>query len=100
VASALIAIAVAPAIELGVTRDTGSELTASGSVTPPKKDLVLEVARASGKHHVVMRRTLDASSGSFSAKLRLPQGSYRVTARTPADPGNIAGISPAVAVHV
>ncbi len=44
-ASALIAVGVAPALSLSLTREGGNEFTAVGTVTPDKRHVVLEAAR-------------------------------------------------------
>jgi hypothetical protein len=98
-ASPLIAVGVAPALSLSVTRDRGNELTAAGTVTPSKRHVILE-AYAAGKHQPALRRTVEATQGLFSANLRLPPGRYWVTAQTPADAANLAGASAPVQVRV
>jgi hypothetical protein len=99
-ASALIAVGVAPALSMTLTRDHGNEFTAVGTVTPDKQHVVLEAAEAGGKQRVVVRSKVDAVAGEFRSRIRLKPGRYWVTATTPADATNLAGVSPRVAAHV
>ncbi len=99
-ASALLAIGVAPMLELTLSSADRAEVAVTGTVTPPKRHVVLEATDARGKQRIVLRKTVGAASGRFRATLRLKPGRYWITARTQADASNLAGASPGVAAHV
>jgi N-acetylmuramoyl-L-alanine amidase-like protein len=99
-ASALLAIGVAPVLELTLSSEGRTEVAVTGKVTPPKRDVVLEAMDARGKQGIVLRKTVDAAAGRFRGTLRLKPGRYWITARTQADASNLAGASPRLAAHV
>lgn len=92
-AAGAVAIAVAPQITLSV--DALAPLQVSGSVSPVKKTVAVEVYGARGR---LLRRTRVAvRQGQFAATVRgLGSGRYTVRAVTGADAGNAAGASPDV----
>jgi hypothetical protein len=99
-ASALLAIGVAPALALTLISAGRAEVAVAGTVTPPKRHVVLEATDAGGKQRVVLRKTVEATAGSFRGTLRLKRGRYWITARTQADASNLEGASPRVAARV
>jgi hypothetical protein len=94
------AVSVAPAITLAVTSTT--PLQVSGTVTPPKRHVRIELHEASvtnGKPQA--RKRVPVSQGTFTATLPAPApGSYVLIARTIADAANAAGASPPVPVTI
>ncbi len=99
--SPLLVIGVEPQLELSVTAEGGHEVRASGSVMPPKRHVMLEVRATAGKKdRPVAQEMVSAASGSFSARLRLKPGHYRIAAYTSADTSTLAGHSRSVPIHV
>jgi hypothetical protein len=98
-ASAVIVVGVRPEVTLELKQETG-EVRASGTVTPAKPQIVLEVRSAGGVHRVIKQLTITAEGGSFAARIKLPPGRYWISAQTPADASNVAGGSPQVAARI
>jgi hypothetical protein len=98
-ASSLIALGVKPELSLALTPTSGG-VRVSGTVTPAKEQIQLEVRSAAGAQRVVQRTTVEADDGNFATTMRPAPGRYWVTARTEADVANVAGESPAVAAHI
>jgi hypothetical protein len=98
-ASSLIAVGVKPELSLAVAPTAGA-VRVSGTVTPAKDRIVLEVRSAVGAQRLVQRKTVEAENGIFSATITPAPGRYWVTASTQADVANVAGESPQVAAHI
>jgi hypothetical protein len=98
-ASSLIALGVKPELSLGLTPIAGG-VRVSGTVTPAKDQILIELKSAGGAQRVVQRTTVEADGGNFAATMRPAPGRYWVTARTEADVANVAGESPPVAAHI
>lgn len=92
-------VAVAPALALSLI--SAAPLQVSGTVSPAKPGVIVELYRAARPHQPIARRRVSAGTGSFSAGFgtRRP-GSYLVLARTDADALNAAGASSPVAVTI
>jgi hypothetical protein len=91
-----IALAIAPRITLSAV--PGRPLQVSGTVTPPKGAVTVELRRGS---RVVRTKRLSVTGGRFAGTVRAPRpGRYTLIARTPADAGNAAGGSPPVSLTV
>jgi hypothetical protein len=97
--SSLIAIAVKPELTLALTPARGA-VGVSGTVTPAKGRIMLEVRAAGGSQRVVQRKATEAPGGVFADTITLPPGHYWVMARTQADAANVAGESPQVAANI
>jgi hypothetical protein len=98
-ASALIAIGVRPEVTLAVTPVRGG-VRVSGTVTPTKDRIMLEVSAADRIQRIVQRKLTDAEAGEFTATITLGPGRYWVTASTQPDAFNAPGESPPVAAHI
>ena len=91
-----VAVEVAPMITLTVSGT--SPLRVSGTVTPAKPAVTLELRRAGG---VVRSKRIAVAAGRFASAIRAPKpGRYTLVARTAADADNAAGTSPPVALTV
>jgi hypothetical protein len=94
--SRVVEVGVAP--QLMLTVDSVSPLVVSGSVSPPKRRVTIELragARRVATAHVRLNR------GRFSATLGTPSpGSYQLVARTKADARNVAGSTAPVPLMV
>jgi hypothetical protein len=91
-----IALTIAPRITLSAV--PGRPLQVSGTVTPPKGAVTVELRRGS---RVVRTKRLSVTGGRFAGTVRAPRpGRYTLIARTPADAGNAAGGSPPVSLTV
>ncbi len=93
-------VSVAPTINLSVA--STSPLVLSGTVSPAKKYVTLELYRgADAKGKPVRKKRVPAGGGRFHGRLSVPgPGNYVAIARTPADVRNAAGASPRVAITV
>jgi hypothetical protein len=92
-------ILIAPAIALTVT--STSPLTVSGSVSPAKSHVIVDLYRAAQPHKPIAKRKVSGSAGTFSATLGTPApDDYVLIARTVAGLSNAAGASPPVAVTI
>ncbi len=95
-----VTVAVAPVIALTV--QSTSPLIVSGTVSPAKGHVILDLypaAASSGKP--ISKHRVSAGAGSFTGQLRVPgPGNYTVVARTRADSSNAAGVSAPVPVTV
>jgi hypothetical protein len=92
-------ILVAPAITL--TIQSTSPVQVSGTVTPPKPHVLIELYNPGHPHKPVARKRVRTTQGSFSATLAAPApGDYLVLARTVADATNAAGASPKQSVAI
>jgi hypothetical protein len=99
--SDLLQIAVAPLIQLTVTGN--SPVQVSGTVSPSKRAVTVEVLARQGRGHrrVVLAKRAAVRRGRFTCKLRIGRrGSYQVRVRTAADSANIAGVSPLVPLQL
>ncbi|HEX4010566.1 MAG TPA: N-acetylmuramoyl-L-alanine amidase [Solirubrobacteraceae bacterium] len=101
--SDLVLVSVVPAITLSLI--SPSPLRVSGTVTPAKRRVTLDVYKLSGgRRHLVLSRTVTARRGEFAARLSLGRrpahGTYAIVARTALDDATAAGASPAVQVAV
>jgi N-acetylmuramoyl-L-alanine amidase len=99
--SDLVLVSVVPAITL--TLVSASPLRVSGTVTPAKRRVTLDVYRLSGgRRHLALSRTVTARRGAFAARLSLGhrpvRGTYLIVARTALDNATAAGASPPVRV--
>jgi hypothetical protein len=99
-ASNVLFVGVQPAVTLNV--DSGSPLRVSGTVSPPKRTVTIDLyALVNGRRRVVSSRQLAVRLGRFSAGIRSRRhGRSLLVARTTADAQNLAGSSPAVPVTV
>jgi hypothetical protein len=99
-ASDVIAIDQAPVITLRAL--PGSPAAISGTVTPAKRWVTLDVYRLSGVHRrLVASVRVDVRHGTFTVRLsRLirARGRYAIIARTPADQTTVAAASAALTV--
>mgnify|MGYP001304283949 CR=1 FL=1 len=92
-------VLVAPAITLSVQSEP--PLVVSGTVSPAKPHVVIELYNPQRPHKPVQRKRVRTSQGSFTATLRPPApGSYWVIAKTLADAVNAAGASAAQVLTV
>jgi hypothetical protein len=98
-ASALLILAVRPALTLTVTPD-GRGVQVAGIVVPPKPRIEIEVIPAAGTRRSTRRVNVEAGGGYFEARLHLGPGRYWLSAHTPADATNVAGSSTPVAVDI
>ncbi len=93
-------VSVAPAIT--VTVQSTSPFILSGSVSPAKPQVIVDLypaGRTRGKP--IKKRRVSAANGTFTAELSLPgPGTYTVIARTTADAANAAGASAPLAVVI
>jgi hypothetical protein len=91
-------ISVAPVITLSL--QSTSPLVVTGTVTPAKQHVTLELYRgAAARGRPVSHKRTTAAAGTFRGTLRVPgPGSYVVLARTVAGRLNAAGVSAPVAV--
>ena len=101
--SAPIAASVAPTITLQASTASvpvGGVVSLTGTVSPAKRRVVLVEQRRRGRRFRLVRRfRLRARGGAFAATVGLPRaGSFRFTARVPADRLTAAGGSPPVTV--
>jgi hypothetical protein len=94
-----IEVEVAPVISLSA--QSGYPVVASGSVSPAKRRVTLDLYRAGSTQRKPVRiKRVAVVQGQFSARLTPPSGSYIVIARTSADGANAAGASAPVSVTV
>jgi hypothetical protein len=95
--SDLVAVEVAPAIDLAV-----EGVRATGTVYPPKRSVTAELyAVSGGRRRLLARRRIAAKGGRFGWRLPVRgPGDYEVGARTAADSRNAAGASPPVRLTV
>ncbi|HET9721364.1 MAG TPA: N-acetylmuramoyl-L-alanine amidase [Solirubrobacteraceae bacterium] len=93
-------IAIAPAITLQVL--AASPLQVSGTISPSKSHVTIDVYRAASQGgKPVSRQRLLVSNGSFQGSLAITQpGNYVLIARSRRDRVNAAGQSPPVSVAV
>jgi hypothetical protein len=90
------ALAVEPVITLAV--EQGSPLRLSGTVTPAKDRVTVELRR---RGRVIRHRELAASAGRFAGTIRAPRpGRYTLVATTAVDAQNASGSSAPVAVTI
>lgn len=91
-------LAVEPAITLQV--DSVSPLTVSGTVSPPKRFVTIDLyALANGHRRRVTGKRLTVNDGRFSGQIRTRRhGSSLLIARTAADAATVAGASAPIQV--
>jgi len=99
--SDLILVSVVPAITL--TLVSSAPLTVSGTVTPAKRRVTIDVYRlVGGRRKLVVSRSVPAHGGAFASRLALGRkrvpGDYVIVARTALDTATAAGASPPVRV--
>jgi hypothetical protein len=105
-ASPLMWVAVAPAITLAPASygppPAAGTLLLTGTVTPHKPRVTIDVYDASGRHSLSLTRTVEVTGGEFRARLRLRlrPGRYWLRARTVADSVNLAGESARVSITI
>jgi N-acetylmuramoyl-L-alanine amidase len=94
-----IEVEVAPVITLSA--QSGGAVLVSGTISPAKRRVRLDLYRAGGPRRSPLRtKRVGVAGGQFSARFTPPPGSYVVVARTAADALNAAGVSPPVPVTV
>lgn len=91
-------VAVAPALTLTV--ESTSPLILSGTVSPAKAHVIVDLYRPGAIRKAFRKHTVPASSRQFTAKFTPPPGDYVVIARTALDDVNAAGTSPPLSVTV
>ena len=98
-------ISVAPAITVTVT--STSPLVLSGTVSPAKREVILDLYRtelypvARPNRKPIRKKRVTVQGGTFTAQLTVPgPGQYTVVARTRADATNAAGASAPVPVTI
>jgi N-acetylmuramoyl-L-alanine amidase len=94
------AIAVAPALTL--TLDSSAPVQVSGTVSPQRASVTVDLYRvAGGRRHLIKSQRAAAGSGTFGARFNAPRpGRYVLVARTTAGARNVAGASPPVTLIV
>ncbi len=94
------AIEVAPAVTL--TLDSSAPLQVSGTVSPRRATVTVDLYRLSGgRRHLIHSKQVAAGAGAFQASFNTPRsGRYVLVARTTAGAQNIAGASPPVALAI
>jgi hypothetical protein len=91
VASPLLAIKISPVVTVALR--SSSPLTIIGTVTPPQREVTVELYRQ-GARRPLRRRRAQIRDGAFAVRLGRPRpGSYVIVARTPASASNAAGAS-------
>jgi hypothetical protein len=99
-ASNVISVGVMPIITL--TAVSASPLRLSGTVTPVKPHVILDVYElVGGRRHLRHSQSVKARRGQFTVRPKLSAGhSYVLVARTTADNANLAAASPPLTVSV
>ena len=94
------AIEVAPALTL--TLDSSAPLQVSGTVSPHRASVTVDLYRVSGgRRHLIKSKRAAAGAGTFGASFNAPRpGRYVLVARTTAGARNVAGASPPVALAI
>ena len=94
------AIEVAPALTL--TLDSSTPLQVSGTVSPHRANLTVDLYRLSGgRRHLIHSKQVAAGAGTFQSSFKAPRpGRYVLVARTTAGARNVAGASPPVALTI
>jgi hypothetical protein len=91
-----IEVAVAPRITL--TASPASPLAVSGTVTPPKAAVTVELR---GGSRVLRSKRIVVTAGRFAGAIRTPPpGRYTLIARTAGDQDNVSGASAPVPLTV
>ncbi len=99
--SDLLLISVAPALTLSLGSVSPLQLT--GTVSPTKARVTIDLYRvsAAGHRHLAATKRVPAGAGSFQTRIRPPRpGHYVLIARTAADARNSAGASPPLQVTI
>jgi N-acetylmuramoyl-L-alanine amidase len=96
--SGVVALAVAPALTLRL--DSASPLRVSGTVSPAKRSVTIDLyALVGGRRRLVASKRVAVTRGRFAAHIRTHRrGPSLLIARTAADAHNAAGASPPVDV--
>jgi N-acetylmuramoyl-L-alanine amidase len=99
-ASNVIDVGLMPVITL--TAVSTSPLRLSGTVTPAKPHVILDVYElVSGRRHLRHSQSIKVTRGQFTVRPKLSAGhSYVLVARTAVDSSNLAGASPPLTVSV
>jgi 5-hydroxyisourate hydrolase-like protein (transthyretin family) len=94
------AIEVAPALTL--TLDSSAPLQVSGTVSPHRASVTVDLYRLSGgRRHLIRSKQVAAGAGTFQASFNARRtGRYVLVARTTAGARNVAGASPPVALTI
>jgi N-acetylmuramoyl-L-alanine amidase-like protein len=94
------AIEVTPALTL--TLDSSAPLQVSGTVSPHRASVTVDLYRlSSGRRHLIRSKHVAAGAGTFQASFNTPRsGRYVLVARTTAGARNVAGASPPVALTI
>ena len=94
------AIEVAPALTL--TLDSSAPVQVSGTVSPHRASVIVDLYRVSGgRRHLIKSKRAAAGAGTFGASFNASRpGRYVLVARTTAGPRNVAGASPPVALSI
>jgi len=94
------AIEVAPALTL--TLDSSAPLQVSGTVSPHRASVTVDLYRLSGgRRHLIRSKQVAAGAGTFQASFNAPRtGRYVLVARTTAGARNVAGASSPVALTI
>ena len=94
------AIEVAPALTL--TLDSSAPVQVSGTVSPHRASVTVDLYRVSGgRRHLIKSKRAAAGAGTFGASFNASRpGRYVLVARTTAGPRNVAGASPPVALSI
>ena len=94
------AVAVAPALTL--TLDSTAPVQVSGTVSPHRASVTVDLYRVSGRRrHLIKSKRASAGAGTFGASFNPSRpGRYVVVARTTAGARNVAGASPPVALTI
>ncbi|HET8979220.1 MAG TPA: N-acetylmuramoyl-L-alanine amidase [Solirubrobacteraceae bacterium] len=102
VVSDVVEVGVAPVVTLAL--QSTSPLRLTGTITPGKRSITLDVYKLSGPHrHLALSRRVAVRAGKFSARLSLgrrARGRYVVIARSAADRATLAGHSAPVHLTV
>jgi hypothetical protein len=86
---------------LTLTLASASPPRVTGTVTPGKPRVTLDIYRVSGgRRHLLTSRRVTVRRGGFAATLSLRHGTYVVVARTAAAGGTLAGASAPLTVRV
>jgi len=87
--------------DLTLTLVSASPPRVTGTVTPGKPRVTLDIYRISGgRRHLLSSRRVTVRRGGFAATLSLGHGTYVVVARTAAAGGTLAGASAPLTVRV
>ena len=94
------AIEVAPALTM--TLDSSAPLQVSGTVSPHRASVTVDLYRlSSGRRHLIRSKQVAAGAGTFKASFNtLRTGRYVLVARTTAGARNVGGASPPVALTI